>query len=590
MIAREIVYRPIYCSRKSSNEYAGVDSRWAATAPAWIIDITDDVSQTKGEEAMTKITYTSAFQAFTYYFIVVSLAIILIIPSSAVHSEQIGNTVGSQLITIDPRVHYDVSGRNDIKLMRGYFQGASWEMPISQETWQHLQPLGISKIRLINVESQNMIQIETAKNEMKFNFSSLLAGLQDCLKYGLKPHIIVGQRQQVALSISKNGKSYGVSDWSLYEKYAYEFLKFVMVEQGFARADFEVANEPDINGAAWLLPDKLPNGDPAMYQAYLQLYQAWARAADRLMHEHPELNLRIGGPALTAFTFAFGKLNWYDQFSKDVATQKLRLDFFSFHFYGNTAALAGLSAFGRYPTFVEQIVHIRNNLKNAGLGNVPIYVTEWGPSYVTSETPEGIINGNYIGAAWSARFFVDMAENKVDEGLALTLRDHLVPTKLTNNWGWPSLLLSDGVTQKALYNVALMFVKLPDQRVKASATRGSVGVVASADKTKVGVLAFNQDWNFSSSKERANSERVQIQIVGLPFPASRVRVTRYLVDENHSDAYGFYKRGLPISPENVGLKQVEDMIVPVTKGAVSLKDIVMAPSSVTLWEITPVVQ
>jgi len=525
---------------------------------------------------------------YRYFIIVSCLTCILFVSSSSAKTEKTGDTVRSQILIVEPRSHYDVSGRNDIKLMRRYFQGASWEMPISDETWKKLQPLGISKVRLINVESQKIVRVEGGKSAIKFDFSSLSAGLQDCRKYGFKPHIIVGQRQQFALSDSKNGKLYGVSDWALYEKYAYAFLKYVMIDQGFYQADFEVANEPDINGTSWLLPDRLPNGDNAMYQAYLQLYKVWARAADQLIDDHQSLNLRIGGPASTSYTFGFGKFNWYDQFAKDVGVQKLRLDFISFHFYGNNAALGGLTAFGRYPAFVEQIDHIRNSLKNAGLGNVPIYATEWGASEVTSETPKGIINGNYIGAAWASRFLVEMAENKVDEALALTLRDHTASTRSTNNWSWPSLLLSDGLTQKALYNVALMFVKLPDQRVRVSTAKRSVGVLASADNTKVGVLAFNQDWNFSSSKERAASERVGIQIVGYPFSVPRVNVIRYLIDKNHSDAYGFYQRRLPISLANMGLAQVENVTIPVTNGVVDIKDVVLGPSSVTLWEIIPV--
>lgn len=431
-----------------------------------------------------------------------------------------------------------------------------------------------------------MAQIDAVKNELRFNFSSLLPGLQDCRKYHLSPHIIVGQRSQIALANQKEGGVYGVSDWSLYEEYAYAFLKFVMIDQGFSQADFEVANEPDINGASWLLPVKLPSGAPAMYQAYFHLYRAWSAAAARLALEHPELKLRIGGPTIGPFTFAFGKFNWSGQFIRDVAAQKLRLDFLSFHFYGNTESLAGLPPFDPYPPFAERIAYFQSSLKNVGLGNVPIYATEWGPSYVTSETPEGVINGNHVGAAWTARFLMDMVENKVDEGMALTFRDHLDVSNSTNDWGWPSFLLSDGVTPKALYNVALMFSRLPGQRVQTSATKASLGVLASADNAKVAILAFNQDWDYPNTRERANEEQVQVRINGLPFAASKVHMVRYLVDETHSNAHYFYKQGLPITRENSKLQQVEETIVLVTNGIIDLPIIRLAPSSVTLWEIT----
>ncbi|MDD5059022.1 MAG: hypothetical protein PHQ60_14230 [Sideroxydans sp.] len=525
------------------------------------------------------------FARISYW--IAMLCTILLMQSVVVSAAQTAKTEAPQLITVDAHAAYDVSGHGDIKQMRGYFQGASWEKPISPETWQRLQPLGLTKIRLINVESRNMVQIDSAKHQVKFDFKSLQPGLQDCKKYHLIPHIIVGQNPQSALLIEKGEKKFGVSDWEIYGQYAYAFLKYVMVEQGIMRADFEVANEPDINGASWLLPNKLPYGDSAMYAAYLHLYQVWSGAADRLSREHPELSLRIGGPDSGPYTFAGGSFNWYGQFAKDVVKQKLRLDFCSFHFYGNESALAGLPAFGPYPSFAGQIEYIRNSLNNEGLNGVPIYITEWGPSNVVNEALKGVINGNHIGAAWTARFLIDMVDAKVDDGMALILRDHTsTPTSTTNNWSWPGFLLSDNVTTKAFYDVALMFMMLPEQRVKASAV-GSLGVLAGASNRKVGVLVFNQNWDFLTSRERAKTERINLQIVGLPFATAKVKVTRYLVDETHGNAYSNFKRGLPMDQKKLGLHQLKDSIVPINNGAVNLTDIDLEPSSVSLWKLVP---
>lgn len=70
-----------------------------------------------------------------------TLSIVLFSISSAIPAEQIG----INLITADPKVRYNVSNQDDLSLIRRYFQGASWEMPIPPETWHLLQPLGISK-------------------------------------------------------------------------------------------------------------------------------------------------------------------------------------------------------------------------------------------------------------------------------------------------------------------------------------------------------------------------------------------------------------------------------------------------------------
>lgn len=505
-------------------------------------------------------------------------------------------SLGAQLITVEPQVQYNVSGQDDLKLMRQFFREATWTSPISSRTWNMLKPLGVSKARLM-VESRNSVSVDSTTKELHFDFSNLLKALKNCKAYGLIPHIIVGQHPQIALAASiKNGKYYGISDWAAYEEYAYAFLEFVMIKKGFLQADFEVANEPDINGASWLLQASskygLVNGDPKMYSAYIKLYGVWAQAADKLVREHPELKLRIGGPAITVWSYGFGKLNWAEQFLKDVVAQQLRLDFISFHLAGNGQSLSGLPEFGKFPSVNKHASYLRGKLKTMGLNNIPMYVTEWHPSYIIIESPGGIINGNHVGAAWMARFLLDMAENNIEEGSLLLFSDlprpdltH--PGKFTNNWGGPSLLLSDGVTPKALYNVALMFSKLPGQRVNSFPTRqGSIGIIASADASKVGILAFNQNWDFPNAKELATTEEVQIQVNGLPFITPKARVVRYVVDETHSNAYYLYKNKVTPTPQNAALRKVEIKDIPVINGTVNLPNVDLEPSSVTLWEIT----
>lgn len=494
---------------------------------------------------------------------------------------------GRKQITISPMVGYDISGKNDIQLMRSYFQGASWETGIPVETWQRLRVLGMTRLRLINVESAYSTHIVAATNSVTFNFDSLLPGLIDCKKYHLKPHVVVGQRPQEALMYSADENKFGVRDWRLYEEYAYSFMKFVMVEQGFSHADFEVANEPDINGAAWLLPKKLPNADMEMYQAYWQLYSAWARAADKLDGDYPNIKLRLGGPDITPFSFAFGRTNWGEKFIGDAASHKTRMDFFSFHAYGNNASLKGQSLWSRYPGLAEQINYFRNKLVESGFGKAPIYVTEWGANDDVSMSPQGIINGNHSGAAWTVKFLQEMVENKVDEGMALILRDHKNPDG-NNNWGWPGLLTSDGETKKAFYNVASMFMKMPTHRVSVSPIEGTVGVIAAADESKVGLIIYNQNWNYRETRDSAVTESLSIRYDQLPFKTKRVHVVKYLIDESHGDAYGSYKKGIPITEENSGLIPLEDVVIPTTGRDLLLSNIILNPSSVMLVEISPI--
>ncbi|MDD5578202.1 MAG: hypothetical protein PHY16_02835 [Methylobacter sp.] len=506
-------------------------------------------------------------------------------------------SLGAQVITVEPQVPYNVSNQDDLKLMGRFFQESTWVSSIPNKTWLTiLKPLGFSKLRIMNMESKNSVSIDPSTKELDFDFSQVeLKGLNNSKAYGLIPHIVVGLTPQIPLATNiKNGQYYGISDWVAYEKYAYAFLEFVMIKEDFSQADFEVGNEPDGNGMPWLLPDSVQPSDPKMYSAYMKLYGAWAHAADKLAHEHPELKLRIGGPSLTFFFYGFKRFDWVRQFTKDVVAQQLPLDFISFHYYGNSQALKGLTEFGVMPSLSKMVNYLRDNLKANGLNNIPLNLSEWGPTWHTDETPAGIINANNVGAAWMARFLLNMAEYSIDEGAFLLInditnkKDPNHPDKLVDNWGWPSFLLADMVTPKAPYNVALMFSKLPGRRVKTMPIeQGSIGIVASADTSKVGILAFNQNWDFGTTKkDLASTKEVQINVKELPFIASKVHVVRYLVDETHSNAYYLYKNNVKPTPQNSALRKVDIKDIPVIDGTVKLPNVNLEPSSVTLWEIT----
>ncbi|MCQ8119762.1 GH39 family glycosyl hydrolase [Methylomonas rosea] len=502
-----------------------------------------------------------------------------------------------QTITVEPQVQYNVSRYEDIKLMRSYFQEASLENPISKGPMKRLAPLGISKARILNVESPNSLSIDPTTKQFRFSFSSRLPlVLENCKSNNLIPHIGVAQVQQNSIATGVvNGRHYGVADWTAYEAYAYAFLKFVTIDNGFSEADFEVANEPDTTGSAWLFAEKLGNSSKRAMAEYLKVYAAWSNATNKLSKEHPELKIRLGGPGMTTFSFGgFGTINWAEQFLKGVVAQKSRLDFFSFHFYGNVQPLMGLPYFGRYPTIDDLADFLHTQLNDLGLTDVPINFSEWGPSFETRNIPKALINGNNIGAAWTARFVLDAAENNIDEGALLTFMDHQSANdsgELENMWGWPSLLHSNGITPKALNNVATMLSRLPGKRVLTSPVRqGSVGAIASSDKSKVGVMVFNQNWDFINVKELAPAEQARITIKKLPFTASKVNVFKSVMDETRANPY-FIHLNKNLSRWQIldatGLRSTRMQQIPVINGSVTLPDADLAPSSVTLWEITP---
>lgn len=483
---------------------------------------------------------------------------------------------------------YSVSGHNDIALIRRYYHGASWETPIAPETWDRLKPLGIDDVRLINVERSESTRRDSVSGALSFDFSNLAFGLADCKEYGLVPHIVVGQRPQEALASGQANAPYGVFNTQEYEEYAYALLRFVVVNEGFSQADFEVSNEPDINGASWLLPGRQPNGSIAMYEAYLGLYTAWAHAVTRLLKEYPLSHVRLGGPAITPYTLAYGRVDWAKQFIQDISARQLPLNFFSFHVYGDQDALSGVAGFGPYPSFADRVAYYQGLLRRAGLNGTQLYVTEWGPSSTTDDGPKGIVNGNEIGAAWAAKFLIDMVDAGVNEGMLLVLRDERSSDPSVSHWGWPAFLLSDGRTRKPLFNTALAFSKMARDRIRVRGDSESMRVIASEDVQRITIIAAKYDWDYQRLLDRTSSEQVRFVIEHMPIQARQVCVTRYLIDAGHSNALRLQSGARSLDAGRGQLEKVDELIVPVIARRATLPNTLIPPSSVTFLQITDI--
>ncbi|RQS08863.1 GH39 family glycosyl hydrolase [Burkholderia sp. Bp8998] len=492
-------------------------------------------------------------------------------------------------IEIDVSSPYSQSGGNDIEIIQSYLSGASWEAPIPSYTWDKLKAIGVKSVRLINVENPNAISIDASGSVSGINFESLGLSLADCRRYDLNPHIVVGQRLQKSTAFrTPDGLLYGISNADAYGKYAYSLIKFVAVDRGFNRAIFEVSNEPDTNGAPWLMAGKQSAGSELMYRAYFELYEIWARAAEKFRLDFPDTHIKIGGPAITPYTLVRDRLDWAGAFVGDVASKKIPLDFFSFHVYGDQDALSGSLKFGPYPSFAERVSHYRKILKRNGLEHVPLAVTEWGPSASTDETAHGIVNGNEIGAAWSARFVQDMLDNRISSAMLLILRDHEFKGGGGDNWGWPAFLLADGVTPKPVYNFALMLKRMAPVRVEVVGSDNVVPVLASKDNSKITAILANGDWSDSLSKDRASVQTMSIVLENIPFKARRIKIERYLIDGRHSNAFFSRKNFGRVGPGTGELERIDESVVPISGGSAVLPSVAVLPSAVFFYEMTPI--
>ena len=518
-------------------------------------------------------------------------------------------SAGSE-ITINPQQQQSFTGRDDLAQLKHLALAVGWEFVQTSDTVAQLKNLGIRKIRCINVEGLsgdfdkdgNYI-IDTSKP------SRLDAHLKTCAELGAVPHIIIGQNMpktlQIKAEIQDDGVSLmgggkkslvcGPSDYRLYRNYWAAYFEYVMVTKGFKNAVFEVFNEPDISAVTCPAPPTPERGSAALYEITFNLYTHVVAAAEQFEQKHPGAKVTIGGPALAwAYTFRFGSFNWCERFVRDCAEKKIRLNFIGVHAYGNISSINGEYK-STYPSFVEMLNSLKK-VRDQYLPGTPIQINEWGPSYHTSNTDKALVNADNIGAAWSIEFLKTMLENGIDDAIFLVTDDltGVENGKKVNIWGWPSLMVNPQIFgypyPKAICNLFEMIAAMNGKRIE-STRNGNINSFATADpkKKKIQVIV----WNFAARLPESNvpvdfsiREHVPIKIrnADVFFGSNKIKVSRKLISETNSNALYWFKKGEKLTPDNTGLKTVDQGEYQIINGEVSA-GCDMPPSSVAMIEI-----
>jgi xylan 1,4-beta-xylosidase len=142
---------------------------------------------------------------------------------------------------------------------------------------------------------------------------------------------------------------------------------------------FEVWNEPNLDGF-W----------PAGQEPYFKLYAYSARAIKNVDPTYP-----VGGPATAGY-------GWIKETLDYCAQNDVPIDFIATHAYG---AMEGfLDEHGRGKTMlapspvsvVDGLPDVLEAIHNSKFPNLPVFVTEWGPSY----SPRDPSHDSYFCAAW----------------------------------------------------------------------------------------------------------------------------------------------------------------------------------------------
>ncbi|MGV8134249.1 MAG: hypothetical protein AB2L20_03460 [Mangrovibacterium sp.] len=489
------------------------------------------------------------------------------------------------------------SGKNDIEVIRNYFfSGTVNNDNLTNSPEQPLWPVELEYAN--DIGAHGLRSINGARNcnlDENGNFlptGNLKTHLNVIHNHNWDLHLVVGQSKPKILA--GNAWEWDTQQWDAYEDYAYKCLEFVMNEYrgGFQKSIIEVSNEVDISGKGgyWFVEGIWNNGDLKAYQGYIKCYAQWSDAVKRFTKDYPGKQIKLFGPAITAFTIwwtpLWSKENWALKFIGDCRTNNWRLDGITFHQYG--AEMLGQRADysnGKNPCFASSIKEIKDKLNQNGFAGSEIWITEWGcSSWVGTERYKN--NYRPVGGAFAAAFMHDAVDNGIDGIVPLRLRD----PNSENDWSEIGSLatINHVIYPKPIYNVFKMFNQLPGSRKKVEwkNTEAQLGAIASASQDQIGVIVYNYDWDDIKIVDRCQPHPVQIKITGKKMTGN-VLIKRFLMDSQHSNLAKYVDAGQLPPASDCQLQQVEEYRTAAMNDTVTLATTSMEPSSVSLWLIRP---
>lgn len=512
------------------------------------------------------------------------------------------------VIQIRPGSAWNETGGDDVAVLKHLAAGVGWEFTPTAETTAELKRIGIRRIRCINVDPLPGAFAADGTYAIA-SPNRLDAHLDTCRQVGADPHVCLGLGVPEALKVQAAGpageagimgqtavaRRFWNGDWPRFRAYWRAYFDYVLVRNGFRNARFEVGNEPDIGGQfPRLAPGPAAMGSTRLYEDYFEVYRNLAETAAEFERERG-IPVVLGGPAVAwAYTFKFGEFNWIERFLKDCAARSLKLDFIGVHYYGNVSSLDGRYE-AVYPPFTAMMRTTRA-ARDAHAPRTPIILSEWGPSYITDNSPASAVNADHIGAAWSAEFLSRLMACGVRDALYLVTTDQRRPGKegaAENVWGWPSLFVNPSVFgrayPKAPFHLFDFISRLEGGRVEATRSAG-LGNLCAASGTALRCLVWNYDARIPEKGvpvEMGVRRTAALRVVEAAafFRSERVRLQHWQVSGTVGDAHhDFQTRGT--LDDRCRDTRIASMELRIVDGVLDA-GIALPPSSVSLVELTP---
>lgn len=284
------------------------------------------------------------------------------------------------------------------------------------------------------------------------------------------------------------------------------------------------------------------------------------------------------------------------------------LDRFSFHYYGSAETLlthtvqqACDDVTQPFALFELMTNAYKTKLAAFNMQNVPLFLSEWGPSSCTN----GDVNYSHKGAAWVAAFLPEALAQGVTMGSFLTVEDRLV-------YGGASALSTASLMHtygnappfaflpKPHTNVFEMYTLMSGLRNQITLTPGGssshLNAFVTSDQNSTNVMVYNFDpylvFNNDANTRTGTAETFTISVSNIFKTvgySGQVKVERYLVDKDHSNLayYLQHKDDTPPPVSGPGLYKLTGTTATASNGTLQLTSESPLGLGVILYRITP---
>ena len=288
---------------------------------------------------------------------------------------------------------------------------------------------------------------------------------------------------------------------------------------------WEVWNEPNIS--YW----------KGTRDEYFKLYDYAAAAVKRALPA-----ARVGGPATTGPGWDKAA-DWLRAFLEHCAAGGVPLDFISYHAKGSPKVVDGHVRMNMKPQ-LKDVATGFGIVKASAFSGLPIYITECDPEGCAAcgmaTNPENAYRNGTMYSSYTAESFARILDTAARYGVNLAGATSWSFEFEGQKWFDGFRDLATNGVDKPVLNVFRMYGMMKGRRVSVD----DPAVMAAADEHRMTVML----WNYTDDDLPGEVVRRSVGVRGLP--ARRVTITEYRVDEEHGNAYAFWKR--MGSPQEVG--------------------------------------